>query len=1094
MSRVVIVTALKEEYEAVTSHHKLREQKKRSRKDKDYYIFRDYSIFSLDCSHQSWEVIVLQNVRGNVKAAIETYMALETFRPSVALFLGVAGGFEDKRINIGDVVVANKIYWYESGKEYKKSSENVELTSRITGIAIKIKAEQLTQKYELENFSIHPKPIASGEKVLTNSNSEICQFIKQYLHDSVAVETEGYGFLKAAKAYSEANHRIEALVIRGISDLIDNKERTPQESQDDERERQKKATYNAATLAFEVLNELEVKDIDFAEIITNLEKKIHSLPEHANDNLWFEEILDIHRNALQSIASEMGNCVHADRTTVFFLTEDQQQLWSIFAENKGQGSLEIRVPVGNGVAGKVAEDAKKRIVIREDLSPEEQTEIQKQDDRTGYKTKTLLTIPLFGEGNNPGQKQKIIAVIQFVNKLKQENNESILDNDGFTESDYKEFAQYESSIVEVIEKFMSYYKISKKMQAVVDFTKNVQAISQGNQSLEETLQRVMQGVKDVTKADRSTVWIFKPDSKMLWTKIKHKDGSWQELNLPPGEGFAGQSAALQQAVNIPCDVYKRKGSEEAKKTDKKTKYRTCSLLCMPLFSNDDKRELIGVSQLVNKRLPGTFIERQEYEFAYWKDKVPEVFNASFTEEDEKRLRAYNEQVAVAIQTVRDSSSSEHNDSLYQLLKAISAIVDNYIQSEQTVFLFLDDDRGLYQNHHQDKREFWTVLLEKSEQGDSQLQGSEMRIPAYEGTIGKVFKNKKPIINNDFLTDPYLDFLHEPLNHLEKNIRNLLIVPLCEDNNQKRADPFALVLFINKKGKPQASQDYPLFTAENAKNFIRNSQNTIALVKAFCGLYATFQEQQQLEKFKKALNSVTQPNLSEDEQIKKVLEEAKNLVDAHRSTLWVIDDVEEPRLLDGTSFDENDNTEELPSTKIGQGYVGRTAEKAINEKNTKNIENIPFDIYEDQHSQTSKDTDAKTGYRTCSLMCVPIRNLDQELVGVLQLVNKKRKGFQEYDYENPVTSQFYMLALLRGSETLTMSLLWVVVVLWLQWDASENHTSRQDEPEGKNHDLTLKPAPNCFRASFSSSDEKQIYDFNVTVGNMLSRIKLQEKVK
>jgi hypothetical protein len=62
---------------------------------------------------------------------------------------------------------------------------------------------------------------------------------------------EGYGFLSAAFAYPN----IQAIVIRGISDLIDGKN---DDAIEPEQIRQEKASFHASAFAFEILSKLEI--------------------------------------------------------------------------------------------------------------------------------------------------------------------------------------------------------------------------------------------------------------------------------------------------------------------------------------------------------------------------------------------------------------------------------------------------------------------------------------------------------------------------------------------------------------------------------------------------------------------------------------------------------------------------------------------------------------------------------------------------------------------------------------------------------------------------------------------------------------------
>ncbi len=246
MSRAVILTALPVEYLAVRSHlQNLIEE-----------IHAQGTIYergTFRANNQNWEVGIVEIGAGNIGAALEAERAIAHFNPDVILFVGVAGGIKD--VAIGDVVASTKIYGYESGKAEQRFKSRPEIGLSAYNLEQRARAEarkgDWTQRLN-EVPKLTPRvfvaPIAAGEKVVTSTQSELFSFLRDNYGDAIAIEMEGIGFLEAVRA----NQRVSAIVIRGISDLIDNKQEVDQCGS------QELASHHASAFTFELLGKLKL--------------------------------------------------------------------------------------------------------------------------------------------------------------------------------------------------------------------------------------------------------------------------------------------------------------------------------------------------------------------------------------------------------------------------------------------------------------------------------------------------------------------------------------------------------------------------------------------------------------------------------------------------------------------------------------------------------------------------------------------------------------------------------------------------------------------------------------------------------------------
>ena len=199
-----------------------------------------------------WEVVIGEIGMGGPNAS-KSERALNFYHPDVVFFVGIAGGLKD--VKRGDVVVATKVYGYESGKEGSEGFEprptlgvsTYRMVQRASAVARNdgwLSWLKNTPTAALPNVYIGP--LVAGEKVIASTRSLLWQFLRKTYSDALAVEMEGHGFLQAI----HANEPVKALIIRGISDLLDDKQTAEGEGS------QQIAAEHASAFAFELLTKL----------------------------------------------------------------------------------------------------------------------------------------------------------------------------------------------------------------------------------------------------------------------------------------------------------------------------------------------------------------------------------------------------------------------------------------------------------------------------------------------------------------------------------------------------------------------------------------------------------------------------------------------------------------------------------------------------------------------------------------------------------------------------------------------------------------------------------------------------------------------
>ncbi|HEY9637303.1 MAG TPA: GAF domain-containing protein [Coleofasciculaceae cyanobacterium] len=174
---------------------------------------------------------------------------------------------------------------------------------------------------------------------------------------------------------------------------------------------------------------------------------------------------------------------------------------------------------------------------------------------------------------------------------------------------------------------------------------------------------------------------------------------------------------------------------------------------------------------------------------------------------------------------------------------------------------------------------------------------------------------------------------------------------------------------------------------------RKSQVSSPLAKAESGGKLTDDEPVEgLSDVDKALNDLVGILC---EMLRRLTRKAGDLLRADRTSIFLLD--QQRKELGTVVADDGNGGCLLIDIPANRGIAGLAATSL-------EVINVPFDVYDDPRSEQAKNTDQKTGYRTYTILAWPLLNEQQNLVAVVQLINKLKP---DYDSEDDLSKRIDM---------------------------------------------------------------------------------------
>ncbi len=172
----------------------------------------------------------------------------------------------------------------------------------------------------------------------------------------------------------------------------------------------------------------------------------------------------------------------------------------------------------------------------------------------------------------------------------------------------------ERELIEALEKSFFQYHLERENETLLEkLNRKVYQLNLLNETakmlnsslkLDDILLKLMQNAGELVNAEAWTLFMYNKEKNVLVFKyvVGEASDKLTGVELPWGTGIVGWAAANRQSILV-----KDTGKDERffKKIDKKTKFTTKSVICVPIVYRDD---LLGVVEVINKQDGSAFDE------------------------------------------------------------------------------------------------------------------------------------------------------------------------------------------------------------------------------------------------------------------------------------------------------------------------------------------------------------------------------------------------------------------------------------------------------------------------------------------------------